>query len=191
MRTEVIEKLKNICNRKRSYGAILIEESDVYTINEAIQALSKESVHILSNDEHIKNAYDTTTTSNTEHLGDAMDLRERDLSVPNEPLFGKESVRGESKLKAEDILTKIANENSYESWADFVYDSHDHTILEYTIQAMHDYAGQPSDADFEKFKGTPIDQLILDAWNRPDSYQQILKLFKDYQQFLNREEGEK
>jgi hypothetical protein len=44
----IIEKLKNICNKKRSYGAILMEENDVDTINEAIQALTKDSLTVES-----------------------------------------------------------------------------------------------------------------------------------------------
>ena len=47
-----------------------------------------------------------------------------------------------NKAHAEAILTKIANENSYESWSEFMNDSHEHTQIEYTIAAMEEYASK-------------------------------------------------
>lgn len=43
---------------------------------------------------------------------------------------------------AEEILKRIANENSYETWGEFMYDTHEHTQNEATIQAMREYAAQ-------------------------------------------------
>jgi len=41
-----------------------------------------------------------------------------------------------------EILQEIAEENSYEGWYSFVYDSHGHTVHEFTELAMTRYAEQ-------------------------------------------------
>lgn len=43
---------------------------------------------------------------------------------------------------AEEILTHIANENSYETWGEFMHDTHAIYLNEYAIEAMETYANQ-------------------------------------------------
>jgi len=60
---------------------------------------------------------------------------------------------------AEEIMVKVANEHSYESWGELMYDTHEHSQIEYTKQAMEEYANQ--------FKTTSLErdtkQLIIKA----------------------------
>jgi hypothetical protein len=44
------------------------------------------------------------------------------------------------ELRAREILKRIANENSYETWADFVCDSNDQFLTDYTVKAMLEFA---------------------------------------------------
>ncbi len=41
---------------------------------------------------------------------------------------------------AEDILVKIANDKSYESWGELMYDTHEDSQIEYTKEAMIKFA---------------------------------------------------
>jgi hypothetical protein len=41
---------------------------------------------------------------------------------------------------AKEILTKVANEHSYEDWGECMYDTHPHSQIEYAVQAMQEYA---------------------------------------------------
>jgi hypothetical protein len=43
-------------------------------------------------------------------------------------------------MKAEEIMTKVANEHSYETWGELMYDTHEPSQIEYTKQAMEEYA---------------------------------------------------
>lgn len=45
----------------------------------------------------------------------------------------------DSNPSAEEILKKYANEKSYGTWEEFIYDSHDHTVKEATIEVMEQY----------------------------------------------------
>ena len=49
-----------------------------------------------------------------------------------------------SKTK-EEILNKIANENSYEDCGEYMYDAHTHTQVEAACAAMDEYAAQESE----------------------------------------------
>lgn len=40
----------------------------------------------------------------------------------------------------EEIMTKVANEHSYETWSELMYDSHDFYQIECTKEAMLIYA---------------------------------------------------
>lgn len=39
-------------------------------------------------------------------------------------------------------MTKFANEHSYKTWGELMYDSHEHSQIEYTKKAMLIYAGE-------------------------------------------------
>jgi hypothetical protein len=43
-------------------------------------------------------------------------------------------------MKAEDVLNKVANEHSYDDWAEAMYDTHPHTQIEFAVQAMEEYS---------------------------------------------------
>ena len=43
-------------------------------------------------------------------------------------------------MDADEILMKIANEHSYETWGELMYDTHEHSQIEYTKEAMFIYA---------------------------------------------------
>jgi len=42
----------------------------------------------------------------------------------------------------EEIMLKIANESSYETWGELMYDSHTESQIFYTTKAMESYASQ-------------------------------------------------
>jgi len=44
----------------------------------------------------------------------------------------------------EQILITVANEKSYDSWGELMYDTHEHSQIEYTEEAMDKYAKQES-----------------------------------------------
>lgn len=41
---------------------------------------------------------------------------------------------------AEELITKVANEHSYETWGEMMYDTHEHSQIEYTREAMIEFA---------------------------------------------------
>ena len=41
-----------------------------------------------------------------------------------------------------EIMVKVANEHSYEDWGELMYDTHPHSQIEYTEQAMNEFALQ-------------------------------------------------
>jgi predicted metalloprotease with PDZ domain len=43
-------------------------------------------------------------------------------------------------MKAEEILNKVANEHSYDDWAEAMYDTHSHTQIEFAVQAMKEFS---------------------------------------------------
>lgn len=42
--------------------------------------------------------------------------------------------------QAEQIMKEFANEHSYETWDELMYDSHGHIQIEYTKEVLHIYA---------------------------------------------------
>ena len=46
------------------------------------------------------------------------------------------------KKTPEDIMREFANEHSYDHWWELMYDSHSHTIIEYTKEVMQLYHKQ-------------------------------------------------
>lgn len=42
----------------------------------------------------------------------------------------------------EEIMKQFANDHSYESWGELMYDCHEHTQIEYTKEVMEIYAHQ-------------------------------------------------
>ncbi len=84
------------------------------------------------------------------------------------------------KVSAEEVLKHTwKNAKGKERWL-----NDDNNVKYYrediVLQAMHTYPSQVNSEDNYDFNGTPIDQLILDAWNKPDSYQAILRVFKEW-----------
>ena len=55
-------------------------------------------------------------------------------------------------MTKEQILEKIANEKSYESWGECMYDTHEHSQIEYACEAMQEYADQELAKEREKAK---------------------------------------
>lgn len=55
-------------------------------------------------------------------------------------------------MKAEEVLTKVANEHSYEDWGECMYDTHPHSQIEYAIQAMREYARIQIEKDRQRIK---------------------------------------
>lgn len=41
---------------------------------------------------------------------------------------------------AEELMTKAANEHSYETWGEMMYDTHEHSQIEYTREVMIEFA---------------------------------------------------
>ena len=41
---------------------------------------------------------------------------------------------------AEELMKKVANEHSYETWGEMMYDTHEHSQIEYTREAMIEFA---------------------------------------------------
>lgn len=67
-----------------------------------------------------------------------------ELEAELKELQGRESLSqqpmsGEG-MTAEEIMTMVANEHSYESWGELMYDSHDHWQVQCTKEAMERYA---------------------------------------------------
>ena len=40
---------------------------------------------------------------------------------------------------AEEIMTQVANEHSYETWGELMNDIHEHSQIDYTKEAMHEH----------------------------------------------------
>jgi len=59
----------------------------------------------------------------------------------------------------EQIMKEFANEHSYNSWGELMYDTHEHTQIEYTKEVMKIYAKQAFNAARELCHGTH------DDWN--------------------------
>jgi len=49
------------------------------------------------------------------------------------------------------ILDNIAIEHSYSSWGECMYDAHEHSQIEYTCQAMEEYAKQELAKERERY----------------------------------------
>lgn len=62
-------------------------------------------------------------------------LEKCNLSEPTTP--------PQASVSAEEILTQVANEHSYETWGEMMYDTHEHSQVEYTKEAMLLFANQP------------------------------------------------
>lgn len=41
---------------------------------------------------------------------------------------------------AEELMTRDANEHSYETWGEMMYDTHEHSQIEYTREVMIEFA---------------------------------------------------
>ena len=54
-------------------------------------------------------------------------------------------------MTKEQILEKIANEKSYESWGECMYDTHEHSQIEYACEAMQEYADQELAKERERY----------------------------------------
>ena len=87
---------------------------------------------------------------------------------------------GFPKKSPEDILTEIANTNSYESWGELMYDSHDQFQVEYTIDAMIEYASQfTHQSEREVLEGKLVKLGELDA-GKLFRYNETIALKSEY-----------
>ena len=55
-------------------------------------------------------------------------------------------------MTKEQILEQVANDKSYSSWGECMYDTHEHSQIEYTCEAMELYAKQEVAKEREKAK---------------------------------------
>ena len=55
-------------------------------------------------------------------------------------------------MTKEQILEKVANEHSYDSWGELMYDTHEQSQIEYTCQAMSEWESQQLSAERESHK---------------------------------------
>ena len=72
---------------------------------------------------------------------------------------------------AEELMTRDANEHSYETWGEMMYDTHEHSQIEYTREAMieftklHVQAALESAAEnYSEGASDVVENLILNAY---------------------------
>lgn len=67
-------------------------------------------------------------------------------------------------MDADEILKKVANEHSYETWGELMYDTHEHSQIEYTKEVMFIYAeGQVKNLQQSLFIGMLVCPFCKDT----------------------------
>lgn len=61
-----------------------------------------------------------------------------------EKVWQLQSTPPQQTVSAWEIMTQVANEHSYETWGEMMYDTHEHSQVEYTKEAMEIYRNQPN-----------------------------------------------
>ena len=84
-----------------------------------------------------------------------------------------------------EILLDVANSHSYETWSELMNDTHEHSQLEYTEEAMKIYSEQERKSSFEKgYERRVLEQLEIGlAGGKQSSGYNSEKLKIYYQEF--------